>query len=222
MTIVTRTDLAAFARALESAQDRVRGFGWCTARTPLPGGRRYVIADGVVYMDARLSGNGFVSAFCAAVDELLAGGVEGATIIPFPPRAGSPGAPFSRLAGSAGHARAARPPAPASVGHGSWVARLGWNLNDAKQPRGGASFGRVGSRVGDSLRLSGGKHPTSRDITGMAWDVRGLGKSIRARIIRAAVFPANVSVEAAGEGRPNVCECQRGDFVGNRWRNEEI
>ena len=86
MTIVTRTDLAAFSRALESAQDRVRGFGWCTARTPLPGGRRYVIADGVVYMDAGLSGNEFVSAFCAAVDELLAGGVEGATIIPFPRR----------------------------------------------------------------------------------------------------------------------------------------
>ena len=83
MTVVTCTDLAPFARALESALDGVPGFGWRTARTPLPGGRRYVIADGVLYMDAGLSGNEFVSAFCAAVDELLAGRVEGATIIPF-------------------------------------------------------------------------------------------------------------------------------------------
>ena len=86
MAVVTCTDLAPFARALESALDGVPGFGWRTARTPLPGGRRYVIADGVVYMDAGLSGNEFVSAFCAAVGELLAGGVEGATIIPFPRR----------------------------------------------------------------------------------------------------------------------------------------
>ena len=57
--------------------------------------------------------------------------------------------------------------------------------NSARPARTGSGLSRaIGARTGDSVRHPGGKHPTSRDRGGMAWDVPRPDAAIRVRINR--------------------------------------